>query len=251
MKYTVEGFNQKALVKFGLNGIDSIILRYVVDFWHSSKMVKVVNKEDNKEYLWIKYKAVIEALPCIEIKSKIALAKRFKKYVACGLMEHYHHKQGGSFSCYRFTEKYDRLTQNIEGVIPERQTPSIPQVKPKNSSINDESIKEYKEIATRVLLFLNKKTGKKFKPVNGSLKNIIARLKEGNTEEDCKQVIDTMCHNWKYQPKMQQYLTYVTLFRPTKFPIYLNAEKIRHRVPVEVDGKTKWYWEDELEGVEG
>ena len=43
MKYTIEGLNQEKLVEYGLNGIDAIILRYIIDFWHTGKMAKIVH----------------------------------------------------------------------------------------------------------------------------------------------------------------------------------------------------------------
>lgn len=142
MKYTIEGLQQKTLVEYGLNGIDAIILRYVIDFWHTEKMVKVMHK--GKEFIWIKYQAIIDALPCIEIKTKIAISRRFKKYVNCGLMEHYHYTKGGSFSCYRFTQKYDPLIQKLKGFDFKDIPPFNSKVKPKDPSINlNSSIKKY------------------------------------------------------------------------------------------------------------
>jgi len=58
----------------------------------------VINGEP---YVWIYYKAVLEAIPIINIK-KQALTDRFKKYVNCNLMKFrlVQNKQG-SFSYYR------------------------------------------------------------------------------------------------------------------------------------------------------
>ena len=86
----------------------------------------------------------------------------------------------------------------------------------------------YKEPAIRILEYLNQKADRKYKPdrPKDSLKNIIARLKEGYTEADCMRVIDVKVSQWKSDPKMNPYLTYVTLFRPTKFPLYLQEKKL-------------------------
>ncbi len=246
MKYTIEGFNQQTLIDYGLNATDAVILRYIVDFWHSERMVKIIH--DNKEFLWINYKAVIEALPCIEINSKIALSRRFKKYIDCGLMEHHTHKIGGTFSCYRFTEKYTPLTQKYEGFKLESQTPFNSKVKPKDSSINDSSIKEYKETATRVLLYLNEKAKRNFKATynnnrkhpTGSLVYIIARLKEGYTEEQCKRVVDVKVSHWLNDTEMDKHLNYTTLFRPLKFPLYLEQKKLVWYCDKDFKDKDKW-----------
>ena len=66
MKYTIEGFNQQTLVDYGLNGIDAIILRYIVD-------------EDGAEI-----EEIIKALPCIGIKNPIVMKRRINKY--CSLL---------------------------------------------------------------------------------------------------------------------------------------------------------------------
>ena len=224
MKYTIEGFNQATLVEYGLNATDACILRYVVDFWHSGKMTKVTH--EGKDFIWIKYDAVIEALPCIEIKSKIALARRFKKYIDCGLMEHYTHTTGGTFSCYRFTEKYDPLIEKYEPLKLKSKNPLNSKVRTKDSSINDSSINKInKETATRILFYLNEKAKKKYRVTDNSLKDITARLKEGYTEEECKKVIEIKVSHWAGDPKMGEYLRYITLFNKTKFPIYLEEKK--------------------------
>lgn len=86
-----------------------------------------------------------------------------------------------------------------------------------------------KETASRILLYLNSKTKKHYKPVNGSLKNITARLKEYDNleqgEKDCKRVIDVKWSHWKYDFKMKEYVNYETLFRSGNFYRYLQEEK--------------------------
>ena len=67
MKYTVEGFNQKVMLEMGFDCIDAVILRFIVDFWHSNKMTKIFN--EGKEFLWIKYSNIINQIPIINIKA--------------------------------------------------------------------------------------------------------------------------------------------------------------------------------------
>ena len=45
MKFTVDGFNQRVLCSYGIDCIESIILRWFVDFADSGKMVKRLNPE--------------------------------------------------------------------------------------------------------------------------------------------------------------------------------------------------------------
>ena len=63
MKYTIEGFQQSSLVAYGLDVSDTIILRYIVDFYHTGEMYhKII---DMKIYFWVSYKSIISNLPVL------------------------------------------------------------------------------------------------------------------------------------------------------------------------------------------
>lgn len=106
MKYTIEGFSQIALLELELDCVDAVILRYIANFCYTDKMKKILIKD--KEFFVINYATIIQEIPVIKITNKIALAKRFKKYVKVSLMKHYTHKKGGTYSCYRFTDKAEK-----------------------------------------------------------------------------------------------------------------------------------------------
>ena len=74
--------------------------------------------------------------------------------------------------------------------------------------------------ARRVLEFLNEKTGRQYRPVDANLKMIEARLKEGATETECRQVIAKKRREWEGDEKMSAYLRPATLFNATKFAQY-------------------------------
>ena len=80
MKYTIMGFSQKIMVESGLNLTDSSILRFVVDFYHTGKMKKIVL--NGKEYIWISYKYVSESLPIIHSGLKSTSERTKKKRIA-------------------------------------------------------------------------------------------------------------------------------------------------------------------------
>lgn len=104
MKYTIFGFSQSKAVEFGLDLIDLQLLRWFVDFRQTDRMYSKIL--DDKEYYWINYQAVIEDLPILCIASKDALYRRFKKLVNCGVLQHRHCKQQGSFSYYTIGANY-------------------------------------------------------------------------------------------------------------------------------------------------
>ena len=57
MKYTIEGFDQKTAIEYGLDVTDLTILRWFVDFMHSDRMAKV--HYEGKEYCWVKYDGLL------------------------------------------------------------------------------------------------------------------------------------------------------------------------------------------------
>jgi uncharacterized phage protein (TIGR02220 family) len=86
-------------------------------------------------------------------------------------------------------------------------------------SHDDEAQKPHVEI----IEYLNLKTGSKFKPsTKPYVQAIQARLKEGYSIDDFKTVINKKCAEW-IGTKMEKYLTPKTLFAPSHFDQYLNA----------------------------
>ena len=86
-------------------------------------------------------------------------------------------------------------------------------------SHDDETPKPHVEI----IEYLNLKTGSKFKPsTKPYVQAIQARLKEGYSVDDFKTVINKKCAEW-IGTKMEKYLTPKTLFAPSHFDQYLNA----------------------------
>ena len=95
---------------------------------------------------------------------------------------------------------------------------------------NIKNIKEIKEVKKDIYIssiddifsYLNLRTGKHFTGRSeAQRKHIIARLKEGYTVEEFKQVIDNKVAAWGHSEKMAVYLRPETLFG-TKFETYLN-----------------------------
>jgi len=111
MKYTIEGLGQARLVGWGLDAADAVILRWFADFYHGSKMT--VLRHDGKEFKWLKYQHVIDELPICGIKDRDAMANRFKRYTACGIMELLVWRVGGVFTYFRINpEKWDELVSD-------------------------------------------------------------------------------------------------------------------------------------------
>ena len=92
-----------------------------------------------------------------------------------------------------------------------------------NKILNNKILNNNIYIYSRVIDYLNEKTGSKYKASTSKTKSLInARVREGFTEEDFKKVIDIKSKEWM-NTDMQKYLRPETLFG-TKFEGYLNQK---------------------------
>ena len=78
-----------------------------------------------------------------------------------------------------------------------------------------------------VIDYLNQKTGKHFRHTPTNKRTIMARVKEGATEQDMRLVIDNQCREWLNDKKMNKFLQPSTLFRASKFEGYLNQMPVQ------------------------
>lgn len=95
----------------------------------------------------------------------------------------------------------------------------ICQVKP---DVDPPKKNNFKKTALEILDFLNEKCERKYKPTDTNLKFIIGRLKEGYTEQECRQVIAKKRREWIDNDKMREYLRPATLFNAEKFNQYVG-----------------------------
>lgn len=100
---------------------------------------------------------------------------------------------------------------------------------------NDISKKKGSDLSTiaEIVDYLNEKANTSFRPSAEYAKtHIRARLREGFTLDDFKDVIDGRVKAWANNPKMSEYLRPQTLFG-TKFESYLNASKAKPKTDEE------------------
>lgn len=88
---------------------------------------------------------------------------------------------------------------------------------------NNDNNKKNNIYIVEIVRYLNEKTGANFKPTaKDTVSHINARIKDGYTVEQFKQVIDKKCADWLNDTRMREYLRPSTLFG-TKFESYLNS----------------------------
>lgn len=80
----------------------------------------------------------------------------------------------------------------------------------------------YLASARSVLQFLNEKTGRRYQPVDANLRLIVARFREGTTEQQLRQVVAKKCREWTGNEKMETYLRPATLFNREKCAQYVG-----------------------------
>ena len=248
LKKTVATSKGEKTVK--IDCTDLVILRWFTDFYPNMRKTII----DGREYVMVAHSKLLEDLPMIDI-SKEAFIDRMKKLVEFGILDYQLVKKGGTFSFYAFGENYIHLVDdgrsNAQGVCAQTHTGYTVkrdtgirsnvqgvyvQTYNKNSSINDSSIndssinnnivenaeKHDMKVITEIVDYLNEKAHKNYRSNSKTtMRHINARLKEGYTLSDFKQVIDNRCATW-LGTDMEQYLRPETLFG-SKFENYLNA----------------------------
>jgi phage replication O-like protein O len=139
-------------------------------------------------------------------------------------------KVTSSAKVYEFNKDFDEwevVTKRLPSYkkVTEGSYKKVNQVVTKRLHTKDNITKDkYKDkgIYSRVVNYLNEKTGKHFKSTSKKTKNHIrARLNDGFSEQDFMKVIDNRCAKWMPDKKFREYLRPETLFG-TKFESYLN-----------------------------
>jgi uncharacterized phage protein (TIGR02220 family) len=125
----------------------------------------------------------------------------------------------GFFEVVQFASK--PLAEGYQESSPERERERETETE-SMSGKPDVVIPNFKNEAREVLDFLNGKVGRNYQPVPANLDLITARLKEGASAAQCRQVIAKKSREWLYDEKMAEYLRPATLFNKTKFAQYVG-----------------------------
>ncbi|SHJ49278.1 phage conserved hypothetical protein, C-terminal domain-containing protein [Hathewaya proteolytica DSM 3090] len=229
MRNSILGFKQEALCRLGMDMDDAVILRYFADFAETGKMIEHKHKGD--VYYWLKYDAIMESLPILNI-SKDRIYRKLKKMVKLRVLKHMTLKENGTYSFYSFGQEFLSLKLPTSYVKNDTYPPlynqqtHVENTITKDRSFNNSSFKENdfnKKICINIVEYLNQRANLKYSPsCEKTVKLISARLSEGFTEEDFKTVIDKKVESWE-NTEMCKYLRPQTLFGD-KFEGYLNEK---------------------------
>jgi hypothetical protein len=130
------------MMELGLDCVDAVILRWIVDFRDTGKMKRMLI--DEGEFFWINYGTLIESVPITGITNKEVLARRMGKMCDCGLMlKHVEKSAQGTYTYFRFNaevlESMLQPTQKSTPTRPESRPPTRLESTPIDSSIRDNS----------------------------------------------------------------------------------------------------------------
>lgn len=111
MKYSIFGFNQAEVVKFGeVDIVDLLLLDYIYNAIASPTMLHKVD-ENNQPYVWLYHEKILQDLPILNIGEE-ALKKHIAKLKRVGLiksLQDFTSGRKGSRSFYTITEECEKL----------------------------------------------------------------------------------------------------------------------------------------------
>ncbi|WP_294742104.1 conserved phage C-terminal domain-containing protein [uncultured Exiguobacterium sp.] len=132
---------------------------------------------------------------------------------------------------YDALESMTRPSGQFDPTIGSERTDASGQIEPtitlslpeRSSETSSKTIVEQDStLAHDIIDYLNMKASKKYKATSKTARrHINARIKDGFTLDDFKQVIDNKIRDWTHDPKMSKFIRPETLFG-TKFESYLN-----------------------------
>ncbi|EOU1739841.1 conserved phage C-terminal domain-containing protein [Clostridium perfringens] len=224
MKYTIHGLSQSKLIEVGLDNDDALILSVIKDMYSSKNMQFQII--DGERFIWIDQGYLFSQIPIIGSQRK--LQRKLKALCDENYLERrlLFEKDSvkGKFSYINITKKldllseylpYDKMSQGLR----QSGIRVTTECRNKDSSIRDTN----NIIYSRVIDYLNSKTGKSYKSTTRKTQSLIkARIDEGFNEEEFFKVIDNKVSEWK-GTEYEKYLRPETLFG-NKFEGYLNQD---------------------------
>lgn len=115
---------------------------------------------------------------------------------------------------------------SLSGVLANPLEGSLP-IRDQGSGNGEEGKGKEQEASSRILDFLNLKTGSRFRAVDSHVRIIEARLSEpGVDEAGILKMIERQVLKWKNDPKMSEFLRPQTLFGKEKFQSYYDQREL-------------------------
>ncbi|WP_338596280.1 hypothetical protein [Clostridium baratii] len=166
MKYNVIGFSQQKAMELRLDVKDLIILKHIIDFINSGKMVE--REIDGETYYWLKQDRLLEELPILNIGGSTVLRRRLKKLVKLNILKYYLMKKGGTYTLYGKGSELNNLLYKKVGDIKvgnnttKRSIKDDLKVRPKDNINKNIIANNIKSVAVEVIDYLNTLSNSKY-----------------------------------------------------------------------------------------
>lgn len=230
MKYNVIGFSQQKAMELRLDVKDLIILKHIIDFINSGKMVE--REIDGETYYWLKQDRLLEELPILNIGGSTVLRRRLKKLVKLNILKYHLMKKGGTYTLYGKGSELNNLLYKKVGDVKvgnnttKRSIKDDLKVRPKDNINKNIIANNIKSAAIEIIDFLNILSNSKYKWNSVEILNLIrCRIEEGYSVEDFKEVILKKYNEWS-GTIYAKYIRPSTLFKEGKFDEYLNQKRV-------------------------
>ena len=106
--------------------------------------------------------------------------------------------------------------------------------------LKDSKKNKDKEYVSFIISRINSLSGKRYSISKHTTEHILARLNDGHTLPECIRVVDDRWARWKSDERMKQYFNPLTLFRPSKFVVYLQEAAPGHAKKDDMDEFSRW-----------
>lgn len=114
MIFEIMGCSQEAMIRYGLDVEDVLLLDWFSKYRDTKKMVALVNPEDGKTYNWVNFQKLSEEYPTVSDSPRI-IARRFTKLVEKGvLISFISMGSSGKRSCFRLGPNYLEIRGSLD-----------------------------------------------------------------------------------------------------------------------------------------
>lgn len=165
--------------------------------------------------------SIFEQYGMVEIIEGVITIPNWSKHQTLDKIEKRNEYQKEYMKEYRAKQKQLACNTNVSKSVSPNSKPNVSNLE---EELEGEEELDKKRYIVEIVAYLNHVAGTSYRDSSKTtIKHINARLKEGYTVDDFKQVIDKKCFEWLKDKEWAKYLRPETLFG-TKFESYLNQQ---------------------------
>lgn len=238
---------KRVISKYGLEGygLYNLIIESIVESLETDSPLPIL--QDNVDDIADFYNAnsaKVQEMTQFMVKQGLFDFTNNNEVVCIKVYKHLQSSQTRSEQIRRLISSYNKESPKLSQAVSDNCEEETTQ----DNTTQEEKRIDY-TVTDSIIDYYNEITSQKRKHSKTSREPIHARLCDYSID-DCKHVINVKYAEWKDDPKMSQYITIETFFRPSNFEKYLNqkiVEKKTGSTPTKEEIKNKDYkagWND-------